>query len=89
MYHLPFCVGGGIDFMSEWCEYFTAKYVLTCIYILNYSDYKEYNTDTTVKFIITMTRDQFARHESDGFHKAFKLQTSISISSMVSVFTRI
>lgn len=46
------------------------------------SDYKEYNTDTTVKFIITMTRDQFARHESDGFHKAFKLQTSISISSM-------
>jgi DNA topoisomerase-2 len=46
-------------------------------------DYKEYHTDTTVKFIVTMKDHQFQKHEDAGFHKSFKLQSSINLSSMV------
>ncbi|KAJ9575916.1 hypothetical protein L9F63_007228, partial [Diploptera punctata] len=46
------------------------------------SDYKEYNTDTTVKFIVTMNPDKLRAAEAEGLHKFFKLQTTISLSSM-------
>ena len=50
------------------------------------SDYKEYHTDTTVKFIVTMTREQLAKAEQDGLHKIFKLDNTINTSTMVSCF---
>lgn len=48
------------------------------------SDYKEYNTDTTVRFVVSFLPGEFDRlyREEGGFHKAFKLSSSISISSM-------
>ncbi|XP_044258662.1 DNA topoisomerase 2 [Tribolium madens] len=46
-------------------------------------DYKEYNTDTTVKFIITFLPGQLETLENtEGLHKTFKLQSLISTSSM-------
>lgn len=50
---------------------------------LYYRDYKEYNTDTAVHFIIMMTRDKLLELERDGLHKAFKLQTTTTVTSMV------
>lgn len=47
------------------------------------SDYKEYNTDTTVKFVVTLLSGQLQNLEREGLHKVFKLQTIINTSSMV------
>lgn len=47
------------------------------------TDYKEYHTDTTVKFVIKMTPEKLARAEEQGIHKFFKLQTTMSTTSMV------
>lgn len=46
------------------------------------TDYKEYNTDTAVHFIIIMNRDKLLELEKDGLHKAFKLQTTMTVTSM-------
>ncbi|XP_039283672.1 DNA topoisomerase 2-like isoform X4 [Nilaparvata lugens] len=46
------------------------------------TEYKEYNTDATVKFVITMSADKLAQAENEGLHKFFKLQTLINITSM-------
>ncbi|XP_020282371.1 DNA topoisomerase 2 isoform X2 [Pseudomyrmex gracilis] len=46
------------------------------------TDYKEYNTDTSVHFIVIMNRDKLVELERDGLHKAFKLQTTTTITSM-------
>ncbi|XP_043274245.1 DNA topoisomerase 2 isoform X2 [Venturia canescens] len=46
------------------------------------TDYKEYNTDTIVHFVVTMSREKLLELERDGLHKAFKLQTTTSITSM-------
>lgn len=48
------------------------------------TDYKEYHTDTTVKFIIKMSEQKLAEAEAAGLHKVFKLQSSLSCSNMVS-----
>ncbi|CAH0545849.1 unnamed protein product [Brassicogethes aeneus] len=45
-------------------------------------DYKEYNTDTTVKFVVTLMSGQLTVLEREGLHKVFKLQTMFSTSSM-------
>ncbi|XP_063778296.1 DNA topoisomerase 2-beta [Pseudophryne corroboree] len=47
------------------------------------SDYKEYHTDTTVKFVVRMTEEKLAQAEAAGLHKVFKLQTSLTCNSMV------
>jgi len=48
------------------------------------TDYKEYHTDTTVKFVVSMTADKMrAAEQTKGLHSFFKLQTTISTSSMV------
>ncbi|XP_025107253.1 DNA topoisomerase 2-alpha-like isoform X3 [Pomacea canaliculata] len=47
------------------------------------SDYKEYHTDTTVKFVVKMAPEKLAQAEESGLHKVFKLQTSLSTASMV------
>ncbi|XP_063239277.1 DNA topoisomerase 2 isoform X2 [Bacillus rossius redtenbacheri] len=45
-------------------------------------DYKEYNTDTTVRFVVTMNAEKLMQLEFDGLHKFFKLQTSFTTTSM-------
>uniref|UniRef100_A0A8C2TNK3 DNA topoisomerase 2 n=1 Tax=Coturnix japonica TaxID=93934 RepID=A0A8C2TNK3_COTJA len=47
------------------------------------SDYKEYHTDTTVKFVVKMTEEKLTQAEAAGLHKVFKLQTSLTCNSMV------
>lgn len=47
------------------------------------NDYKEYHTDTTVRFVVTMSDDKFQKALGDGVHKTFKLQSSMSTSCMV------
>ncbi|GJQ70860.1 Top2 [Trypoxylus dichotomus] len=47
------------------------------------TDYKEYNTDTTVKFVINCVAGQLENLEREGtLHKVFKLQSVFSTSSM-------
>ena len=48
------------------------------------SDYKEYNTDTTVRFVIAFLPGEFQRlsREAGGFHRVFKLTSSLAITSM-------
>lgn len=48
------------------------------------SDYKEYNTDTTVRFVISFLPGEFQNlaREDGGFHRVFKLTSSIAITSM-------
>merc|ERR1712198_352449 len=46
-------------------------------------DYKDYNTDRTVKFIVQMAREKIEEAEKMGLHSFFKLQTTMSITSMV------
>ncbi|KAJ6660677.1 hypothetical protein lerEdw1_017674 [Lerista edwardsae] len=47
------------------------------------TDYKEYHTDTTVKFIIKMSEQKLVEAEAVGLHKVFKLQTPLSCNNMV------
>merc|ERR1719189_1774367 len=48
------------------------------------TDYKEYHTDKTVKFVVSMAADKMrAAEQSKGLHSFFKLQTTITTSSMV------
>ena len=42
------------------------------------TDYKEYNTDTTIRFVVKMTPEKLASAEAQGLHKIFKLQSSLS-----------
>lgn len=46
-------------------------------------DYKEYHTDTTVKFVVRMAEEKLAQAEAAGLHKVFKLQSSLTCNSMV------
>ena len=57
---------------------------LNIIIIVLYSDYKEYHTDTTVKFVVTLTEDKLREAQEIGIHKKFKLESSINTSNMVS-----
>ncbi|KAM9424220.1 DNA topoisomerase 2-alpha [Pholidichthys leucotaenia] len=47
------------------------------------TDYKEYNTDTTVRFVIKMTEEKLREAEATGLHKVFKLQSPLTCNSMV------
>ncbi|VDM95380.1 unnamed protein product [Thelazia callipaeda] len=47
------------------------------------TDFKEYHTDTTVKFVIKMNADKLQRAKEEGLHKIFKLQSVINTTSMV------
>lgn len=48
------------------------------------TDYKEYHTHTTVRFVVSFAPGEFQRLENEegGFHRVFKLSASISTSSM-------
>ncbi|KAI1902419.1 hypothetical protein AGOR_G00044570 [Albula goreensis] len=47
------------------------------------TDYKEYHTDATVKFVVRMNEEKLAEAEAAGLHKVFKLQSSLTCNSMV------
>ncbi|KAG9335653.1 hypothetical protein JZ751_004304 [Albula glossodonta] len=47
------------------------------------TDYKEYHTDATVKFVVRMNDEKLAEAEAAGLHKVFKLQSSLTCNSMV------
>lgn len=47
------------------------------------TDYKEYHTDTTVRFVIKMTEERLREAEAAGLHKVFKLQNLLTCHSMV------
>jgi DNA topoisomerase II len=46
-------------------------------------DFKEYHTDTTVHFVITLSPENMAAAEAEGLEKRFKLTTTLSTSNMV------
>ncbi|KAK3929880.1 DNA topoisomerase 2 [Frankliniella fusca] len=46
------------------------------------TDYKDYCTDTTVRFVVSLPRANLEKAEREGLHKTFKLQATMSISSM-------
>lgn len=46
------------------------------------SEYKDYNTDTTVRFVVTLLPGKLPEVEAEGVHKVFKLQTTISLTCM-------
>lgn len=47
------------------------------------TDYKDYHTDTTVRFVVKMTPEKLREAEAAGLHKVFKLQNSLTCNSMV------
>lgn len=47
------------------------------------NDYKEYHTDTTVRFIVQLSENNLAKAQTEGLHKVFKLQSSYTTTSMV------
>lgn len=47
------------------------------------TDFKEYHTDATVKFVVKMTPEKLRNAEREGLHKVFKLQKVLNLSSMV------
>uniref|UniRef100_A0A2P2I0M0 DNA topoisomerase 2 n=1 Tax=Hirondellea gigas TaxID=1518452 RepID=A0A2P2I0M0_9CRUS len=47
------------------------------------SEYREYNTDTTVKFVVTVAENKVNFLDDEGPHKVFKLQSTMSTNSMV------
>ena len=47
------------------------------------SDYKEYHTDTTVRFVVTLSAAHMSDAEAVGLHKKFKLESAISTNNMV------
>ncbi|KAI8849905.1 DNA topoisomerase [Chytridium lagenaria] len=46
-------------------------------------DYKEYHTDATVHFIVTLSDEQMKAAEAEGLEKKFKLVTTISTTNLV------
>lgn len=38
------------------------------------TDFREYHTEETVKFVVKMKPEQLNRYEREGLHKVFKLQ---------------
>ena len=47
------------------------------------ANFKEYHTDTTVRFLVTLAEDKMLQAENEGLHKVFKLQSTHTLTSMV------
>ncbi|KAK6039752.1 DNA gyrase/topoisomerase IV, A subunit [Cooperia oncophora] len=47
------------------------------------SDFKEYHTDVTVRFVVKLPHGKLRDLEAEGLHKVFKLQTVLNTTSMV------
>ncbi|XP_072178240.1 DNA topoisomerase 2-alpha-like [Diadema setosum] len=50
------------------------------------TDYKEYHTDTTVKFVVKMSEEKLLKAEETGLHKVFKLQTTQSQANLMVLY---
>ena len=46
-------------------------------------DYKEYHTDTTVHFVITLSPEQMSKALDEGLDKRFKINSTLATSNMV------
>jgi len=46
-------------------------------------DYREYHTDTTVRFLVTLSATNMAAAESEGIAKKFKLTSTLTTSNLV------
>ncbi|CAF0740339.1 unnamed protein product [Rotaria sordida] len=46
-------------------------------------DYKEYHTDTTVRFVVKLSQAQFVKFNESGLHKNFRLQETFKLTNMV------
>ena len=46
-------------------------------------DYREYHTDTTVKFVVSLSATNMAAAEAEGIDKKFKLSTTLSTGNLV------
>jgi DNA topoisomerase-2 len=46
-------------------------------------DYREYHTDTTVRFVVKLSHEQFASFKQAGLHKSFRLQDTFKLTNMV------
>jgi len=46
-------------------------------------DFKEYHTEQTVHFVITVTEAQMAALERGGLEKVFKLRSSVSVNNLI------
>lgn len=66
--------------------FYQDHYNITFTLLYIYSDYKEYNTDTTIKFVVSMNPQKLQQAENEGVHKFFKLHSSIGLTSMVIYF---
>ena len=55
-------------------------FILSCAF---FSDYKDFGTDKTVKFSVSMSEEELASAEQEGLTKKFKLECNINCSSMV------
>lgn len=42
------------------------------------TDFREYHTEETVKFVVRMKPEQLNQYEREGLHKVFKLQVGFS-----------
>lgn len=47
------------------------------------TDYREYNTDTKVNFVVTLEAAALEKARAEGLHRVFKLQTTMATTSMV------
>jgi len=52
------------------------------VLILDSRDYKEYHTDTTVRFVVSMTPEKLKKAEAENLHKVFKLQSTVTTTFM-------
>ena len=55
----------------------------TPIHVHALRDYKEYHTDTTVRFVVTLSAEKLQEAEAAGLHKKFKLESAINTSNLV------
>ncbi len=70
-----------VSVIEGWFPLYYYYYYYYCYYY--YSDYKEYHTDTTVKFVVSLTASNMTEAVSTGIHKKFKLENGISTNNMV------
>ncbi len=58
-------------------------YLKSNILFLFLQDYKEYHTDSSVHFLVSLTEQEMAKAEEEGLEKRFKISTTISTSNLV------
>lgn len=68
-------------YVKVWSARGCQAHLLTCGPSMQ--DYKEYHTNTSVHFVITMTKEGMAKAEEEGLLKFFKLTGSINTTNMM------